>query len=278
MLSVWQILFWGLPSWSQQDWGSSTLLRASNFSSSHYLVSCISELYMTQWALVSSQHPMVLTHTSPQPLNLSRSWPLSPDVFSLLPFGSLCTFSKGPLYCNYFYETVTLPTVLSRQVRLFLWIYAYRITITFMYVSLTGLLTCLRARVLSFNLCITSNPKSMLCCRCAFSNHLLDEWTNEPQTIFQLMPRKCSTWNGDMRCVLRQCLVIEVSQLTDKTGRGPGGGIGDGLRWQKMPEVGKSFNFSINESGGVLFFVFQSIIWLRLTNCGSWLWLSLLAW
>lgn len=128
--------------------------------------------------------------------------------------------------------------------------YAYYIITIFMCVSLSALLTPPRAGVLSFHLCITSKLKSMLCPQYAFSNHLLDEWTNEPQNIFHLEPRKCSPWNGDMRCVLPQYLIIKVRQSTDKTG------IRDGPRWQKMAGVGSSFlNFPIKESGGFFYFL-----------------------
>lgn len=139
----------------------------------------------------------------------------------------------------------------SSALQLFLCMHAYYIVIIFMHVSLLALLTLPKAGVLSFNLCITSKLKSMLCSQYTFTNHLLDEWTNEPQNILHLMPRKCSVWNGDMRWVLPQCLVIEVRQSTDKTG------IRDGLRWQKMAEVGSSYlNFSIKESGRFFIFLF----------------------
>lgn len=159
--------------------------------------------------------------------------------------------------------------------------YAYYIVIIFMYASLSALLTPPRAGVLSFNFYITRKLKSMLCSQYAFSNYLLDEWTNDPQNIFHLMLRKCSPWNGDMRCVLPQCLVIEVRQSTGKIG------IKDGLRWQKMTEVGNSvLNFSINESDGFFIFCFLIHRVIHLANSiffifgltGSWLWLSLLAW
>lgn len=149
---------------------------------------------MGLWAVPSSLHSKALLSR----VHSAEAWFPPQADFSLLPWAPAAPFQRVfciaiifmyvcTLYCNYF-----------------------------MCVSLTGLLTPPRAGVLSFNLCITGKRKSMLGSHCAFSNHLLDEWTNEPHNLFQLMPRKHSTWNGDTRRVLPQCLVIRGRQSIDK--------------------------------------------------------------
>lgn len=185
---------------------------------------------MTQWAWVSSLLPLILT------ANLFSA--VSSQKLDLLPKQPSASFPSTPI----------TPFSKVSALQLFLCMYTYYIIIIFMYVFLPALLTPPRAGVLSFNLCVSSKLKSMLCSQYAFSNHLLDEWTNEPQN---LMPRKCSPWNGDLTCILPQCLVIQVRQSADKTG------IGDGLRWQKMAEVASSFlNFPIKESDRFFIFCF----------------------
>lgn len=192
-------------------------------------------MYVTQWALVSSEHPLTLKPN----LCLAIQSELK---LNFLPRQPSASFPSAALHL---FQR-------SSALQLFLCMYAYYSVVIFIYVSLPTLLTPPRAGVLSFNLCITSELKSMLCSQYAFSNHLLDEWTNEPQNIFHLTPRKCSTRNGDVRCVLPQCLAIEVRQSTDKTG------IRDGLKCQKMAKVGSSFlNFFIKESGRVFCLVFN---------------------
>lgn len=64
----------------------------------------------------------------------------------------------------------------SSELQLFLCTYVYYVVITFMCVSLTGLLTPPRAWVLSSNLCIINKLKSML----SLNMHLvIIFWMNE---------------------------------------------------------------------------------------------------
>lgn len=116
------------------------------------------ESFMTHWVWVSSRHPIILSANLFSAIN-------SQPKLSLLPRCLQPPSLWPPLHL--FQRSSVL--------QLFLCNYAYYMAITFMYVSLTGLLSPPRARVLSFHLCVTSKPKSMLCSQCAFSNHLLDE-------------------------------------------------------------------------------------------------------
>jgi Fe-S-cluster containining protein len=141
---------------------------------------------MTQRTLVSLQHAN--PHSKPlSTFNPYWSWDLLPR----------CILPPWEDFSVLFSSHHTLDKIFHMVI-----IFMYVCILDYNCIHVCVLLTPPRVRVISSHLCKASKHKSMLCSQYAFSNHLLDEWTNELQNIFHLMPRKCSTWNGAMWCAM----------------------------------------------------------------------------